>query len=422
MMRLRRLREIAPRPHNFALRHGSRSFQEHEDVSCRDIFRIAIIQRRDTMANEEHFSVLKQGTTAWNTWRNQHPPLQPDLSDTNLSDTNLSNADLTSADLTSANLSEADLSNSNLIGADLTGADLTGADLSNANLVLAYLTGANLTGADLSNANLGSADLSGTNLGGARLGGADLSGTNLSNADLSNANLFAANLGGANLIAANLGGANLVGTNLREATLTECRIYGVSVWDINLTGALQNNLVITPEDEANIAVDNLKIAQFLYLLLNNKEIRDVINTITTKVVLILGCFTPERKATLDAIRNELRTQDYVPILFDFDHPGSRDITETVTTLARLARFIIADLTGARSIPQELAFIIPAFPSVPVQPLLLSSQREYGMLEHFTKFPWVLPVYKYSDLSHLLTSFKKRVIDPAEQKAQKLAQP
>ena len=399
------------------------------------------------MANEEHFSVLKQGTTAWNTWRNQHPPLQPDLSDTNLSDTNLSNADLTSADLTSANLSEADLSNSNLIGADLTsadltGANLTGADLSNANLVLAYLTGANLTGADLSNANLGSADLSGTNLGGARLGGADLSGSNLSNADLSGSNLFAANLvlanltganltganltgadlSNANLFAANLGGANLVGTNLREATLTECRIYGVSVWDINLTGALQNNLVITPEDEANIAVDNLKVAQFLYLLLNNKEIRDVINTITTKVVLILGCFTPERKATLDAIRNELRTRDYVPILFDFDHPGSRDITETVTTLARLARFIIADLTGARSIPQELAFIIPAFPSVPVQPLLLSSQSEYGMLEHFTKFPWVLPVYKYSDLPHLLTSFKKRVIDPAEQKAQKLAQP
>jgi len=409
------------------------------------------------MANEEHFSVLKQGTTAWNTWRNQHPPLQPDLSDTNLSDTNLSNADLTSADLTSANLSEADLSNSNLTGADLTSADLTsvnlgGADLSNANLVLAYLTSANLTGADLSNANLGGADLSGTNLSSANLGGADLSGTNLSNADLSNANLFAANLvlanlfaanlgganltaadlsnanlfaanlGGANLSNANLGGANLVGTNLREATLTECRIYGVSVWDINLTGALQNNLVITPEDEASITVDNLKIAQFLYLLLNNREIRDVINTITTKVVLILGRFTPERKAILDAIRNELRTKDYVPIMFDFDHPGSRDITETVTTLARLARFIIADLTGAKSIPQELAFIVPALPSVPVQPLLLRSQSEYGMFEHFTKFPWVLPVYKYSDLSQLLTSFKKQVIDPAERKARELTKP
>ena len=409
------------------------------------------------MANEEHFSGLKQGTTAWNAWRNQHPLLQPDLSNTDLSNTDLSNADLSSAYLTSTNLSEADLSNANLSGtnltsADLTGVNITGADLSNANLVLAYLTGADLSNADLSNANLGGADLSNANLGGANLGGADLSGTNLSNADLSNANLFAANLvlanligadltsadltgaglsnanlfaanlTGANLSNANLTGANLVGTNLTEATLTGCRIYGVSVWDINLTGALQNNLVITPEDEASIIVDNLKIAQFLYLLLNNQEIRDVITTITTKVVLILGRFTPERKAILDAIRNELRTQEYVPILFDFDQPGSRDLTATITTLARLAHFVIADLTDARSILQELALIVPALPSVPVQPLLLSSQSENSMFEPFTKFPWVLPVHKYSNPSHLLTSLKEKVIKPAEKKAKELTRP
>jgi len=157
-------------------------------------------------------------------------------------------------------------------------------------------------------------------------------------------------------------------------------------------------------------------------LLNNEEIRDVIETIATKVVLILGRFTPERKAILDAIRNELRTHDYVPILFDFDQPDSRDITETVTTLARLARFIIADLTDAKSIPQELAFIVPDLPSVPVQPLLLSSQHEYSMFEHFTKFPWVLPIYQYTDLPNLLTSLKEQVIDPAEHKAQELTKP
>ena len=39
-----------------------------------------------------------------------------------------------------------------------------------------------------------------------------------------------------------------------------------------------------------------------YLLLNNEEIRHVIDTITSKVVLILGRFMPERKAILDAIR------------------------------------------------------------------------------------------------------------------------
>ncbi len=98
-----------------------------------------------------------------------------------------------------------------------------------------------------------------------------------------------------------------------------------------------------------ITVDNLKIAQFIYLLLNNKEIRDVIDTITSKVVLILGRFTSERKRVLDALREELRNHDYLPILFDFEKSTNRDITETVSTLAHIARFVIADITEANVI-------------------------------------------------------------------------
>jgi len=211
----------------------------------------------------------------------------------------------------------------------------------------------------------------------------------------------------------------LVKTNCTKATLTDCRIYGIAAWDVELQEAEQNSLVITDYYQPTITVDNLKIAQFVYLLLNNQEIRNVINTITTKVVLLLGRFTPERKAVLDAIRDELRKQDYVPVLFDFDQPQSRDITETVTTLAHMARFIIAGITDAKSIPQELAFIVPNLPSVPVQPLLVSSQQEYGMFEHFTKFPWVLPIHRYIDLASLLASFKDQIIEPAEKKAKAL---
>lgn len=54
-----------------------------------------------------------------------------------------------------------------------------------------------------------------------------------------------------------------------------------------------------------ITVDNLEVAQFIYLLLNNEKIRQVIDTITSKVVLILGRFTDERKSVIDAIREEL---------------------------------------------------------------------------------------------------------------------
>jgi hypothetical protein len=152
---------------------------------------------------------------------------------------------------------------------------------------------------------------------------------------------------------------------------------------VQLDGAKQENLVITPPREPTITVDNLEVAQFIYLLLNNKKIREVINTITSKVVLILGRFTPDRKAILDALRKTLRTHGYLPILFDFDKPSSRDLTETISTLAHLARFVIADITDARSIPQELKTIVPNLPSVPVQPLILTSQYEYSMFEHFT---------------------------------------
>lgn len=203
------------------------------------------------------------------------------------------------------------------------------------------------------------ADLRAAYLSGAYLSGAYLTWANLYSAFLSEADLNRADLSGADLRGANLTSASLVGTNFEGANLTGCRVYGVSAWDIQLAGAIQSNLVITPQFESVIQVDNLEVAQFIYLLLNNKRIRHVIDTITSKVVLILGRLTPERKAVLDAIREELRRRDYLPILFDFQRPDSKDSTETVSTLANMARFIIADLTDPASVPHELAMIIPA---------------------------------------------------------------
>jgi hypothetical protein len=325
------------------------------------------------MANDEHVALLKQGVDVWNAWRRENPNIRPDLSN-------------------------ADLGLANLIDATLMEANLSGANLTYARLIGAKLSGANLKGANLSVAHLHGADLSGANLLGAKLGGALFIGANLSEANLNEAYLQA---------------ATLVNTDLTGADLTGCRIYGVSAWGLNLERTKQQNLVITRRDEPAITVDNVEVAQFIYLLLNNQNIRNVVDTITSKVVLILGRFTDERNAVLDALREELRKRDYLPILFDFEVPATRDITETISLLARMARFVVADITDARSIPQELAMIVPNLPSVPVQPLLLEGSAEYGMFEHFKRYPWVLETYRYPSLERLIASFGEHVIRPAE---------
>jgi hypothetical protein len=251
-----------------------------------------------------------------------------------------------------------------------------------------------------------------------------LIGANLSRAsgeaNLSWANLSMADFSGADLSEANLGGAQLVQTDFAGADLTGCRIFGISAWRLKLERAKQQSLVITSENEPEITVDNIEVAQFIYLLLHNDKIRDVIDTITSKAVLILGRFTDERKAVLDVLREELRKRDYLPILFDFAVPATRDITETVSLLARMARFIIADLTDPSSIPKELEAIVPGL-AVPVQPLLEGSSRPYAMFKDYWKYDWVLPVYRYEGLELLLATLAEKVIAPAEAKMKALAE-
>jgi uncharacterized protein YjbI with pentapeptide repeats len=225
------------------------------------------------------------------------------------------------------------------------------------------------------------ADLSGANLIEADLRGAVLCEANLREAALNEARLHAANLHGANLREAILYGAALTRTDLTDADLTGCRVHGISAWDLKLEGAKQRDLVITFwPGQPEITVDNLEVAQFIYLLLSNEKIRSVIDTITSKVVLILGRFTPERKAVLDALREELRKRDYLPVLFDFDKPASRDITETVSLLARMARFVIGTSRKRGASRKSSWSLRPTFPSVPIQPLLQEGAGDHPLAE------------------------------------------
>jgi hypothetical protein len=257
--------------------------------------------------------------------------------------------------------------------------------------------------------------LRGADLSRADLFKADLSRANLRRANLRRANLSGADLSRAKLREADLSRAMLLGTNLTDADLTGCRVYGVSAWDLKLEGAKQRDLIITPEDIAAITVDNIDIAQFIYLLLHNQKIRDVIDTITSKAVLILGRFTDERKAVLDALREELRKRNYLPILFDFDKPTSQTTDETITLLARMSRFVVADVSDAKSVLQELRAIVPDLPSVPVQPVITATQEEPGMFDFYRNFRSFLNVHRYASQEQLIADLSEKVIRPAELK-------
>lgn len=400
------------------------------------------------MPAAEHWILLDDDVRCWNQWRAENPEIHPDLSGIslsrrslsaadlnrcNLSGTHLNQTDLSNCDLERANLSSASLLRANLQGANLNRAmacganfagsnlcrsTITDADLSNCHLTEAQLESANLSRTDISKANLYGANLRTAKLKGAKLAWSsltrvDLSGADLSLCDLTGTSFIEADLTGANLWLANLRFARFIDSHLDRANLSGCRVYGVSVWNVSSEAAIESDLVITPPDEVAITVDSLAIAQFVYLLLDSKDIRKTIDTVSSKVVLILGRFTADRMAVLNAIRDALRARDYLPLLFDFEGPSKRDVTETVSTLAHLARFVIADITDARSIPQELMAIVPNLPSVPVQPLLLSSEQEYGMFEHFRRYPWVLKTFEYSGLDALVGSFDHRIVQPAE---------
>jgi uncharacterized protein YjbI with pentapeptide repeats len=343
------------------------------------------------MADKAHLKVLLEGVPAWNTWREEEPTIQPDLEGADLEDKHLSDVDLHAADLSEARLGWATLARANLRGAILVRANLRRSDLCGADLEGANLRWANLTGADLGRTNLRNADLQGVDLSEARLPEANLSGANLAR-------------------------TICVRTVFERADLSGCAIYGIAAWDLAIGGAVQADLRITPDGEQAITVDDLEVAQFLYLMLHNKKIRQAIGTVAKKLVLILGRFTPERKLVLDALRNCLRARGYLPVVFDFDRPEGRDLTETVSTLAHLARFVIADLTAAKSVPHELARIVPHLPSVAVQPLIHEGDDEYAMFEHFQRYPWVLSTYRYQSVQDLVATVQERIIEPAERYA------
>jgi hypothetical protein len=325
------------------------------------------------MGNPDHISILKSGVHNWNQWRRENPTVSPDLS---------------RAELQRLDLYEADFHKTNLVDARMMGVDATRANFEDSDLNGVFINDARAWYARFWKCNLRGAYLWGTDFREADFSGADLSGANLRN-------------------------TQLVMTKFCSAHLDGCKIYGVSAWDVDLQGASQTNLVIShPHHPNQITVGNLEVGQFIYLLLNNAKIREVIDTIGRKGVLLLGRFSGGRMAVLERLQTELSRRDYIPIVFNFEKPETKDFTETVRLLAGMSHFVIVDLTSPRSVPLELQATVPDC-FVPFVPIIEKGEEPFSMFVDLSRKHWVLNPIRYSSVDRLVQVLETDVIAPAE---------
>jgi len=370
--------------------------------------------------------LLKSSVDTWNQWRqeNTHAPL--DFRNAFLMGRFFNGFDFSYCNFRDANLMNCELKKVNFSNSDVSFTDFSGAKLSNAifsetQLVRSQFNHSNLRNVKFSNVVISHTDFTGSLLSEVSIDSSEVdfcvfdvatfSNSIISKASSIASSFFKTDLSQSAFINCNLKGAIFIETNIEQSIFENCNIFGISCWKMIGTPKTMRNLNISDFNENKITLDNLEIAQFLYLLLNNTQIHSVIDNISTKIVLILGRFSEEQKPILDFIRAKLPDYDLIPVIFDFECPKTRDLDETISILASLSKFVIIDITDPRSTPQEMKGFIESHPSIPVQPIIRQGGKVYGMFEHFERYSWVLKIQTYNNLSDLQQNFNEKIISP-----------
>ncbi len=287
------------------------------------------------MAEDDPAKIVLQGPAVWNAWRDRTPsPLL--FSNPHWYD--------------SPGRKGAQLKGGNRL-------DFSGMNLSGASIFGAFAEGLNLRNSLFDGANIEEGDFS----------RADFSGTTFRNTKFNKTIFTDARFDGATFINCNLNRINLTGASFRVKEITETVIYGISAWDLQISkDSKQSKLVIEKtyelysdliqQGKIPMMVDDIELAQFIYYLSDHKRLRGTLNVLNEKGVLLLGRFKDGGLERLYTIRQWLQERGYMAMIFDFTRPDNLSFTETIVTMAGLAKFIIADLSGP-SVGQELKAIL-----------------------------------------------------------------
>lgn len=346
-----------------------------------------------------------------------------DFSESEFSECDLAGAKLWGASFWRSRLRDTSLRQSVMAGGNLAGAEFHGCDCDESDLSCSHLGGVRATKTTFRKGSFRSCDMAGADFGAAhvrRLNNWRISPTGSAYESCQH-EYHAIDCAGADFTGALLEGASLVRTNLNHALLVDVAVYGASVWSVSLEGARQRNIRVTAFDEPPMTVDSLPMAQFIHLLRSANSLRDVIDEVTSKAVLILGRFGQGGLERLRVMAGVVREQGMSPIIFDWDPPRSRDLLETVCVLGRLSSFVLVDLTDPSSVPAEFMAIAQEVRSAPIYPLIHSSQRPFSMFEGVVHGrPAVQALVTFESESDLVEAIRSQIFPQVAMVRSKLA--
>jgi hypothetical protein len=283
------------------------------------------------MTEDDPSRILMHGAAVWNVWRSQNP-----------------------APLTFSSPHWYDCPGRG--GIQLKGKnrmDFSGINLSRASLYRAFAEGLNLRNAEFEGSHVEEGDFSRADFRGQPFA-VPRSTRQSSRVQTSTAR---------HLSTGNLNRVILVGALFRVKEITETAVYGIAAWDLVTSDEMkQSKLLIEKtyefysdliqQGKIQMTVDDIELAQFVYYLNDRKKMRDTLNILNDKGVLLLGRFKDGGLERLYSICEWLQRKGYMAMIFDFARPDNLSLSETVVTMASRSKLILVDLPGA-SVPAEL---------------------------------------------------------------------
>jgi hypothetical protein len=219
----------------------------------------------------------------------------------------------------------------------------------------------------------------------------------------------------------------------RLAVMERGAALGLFDWGLYMVYMSSPEAVLFPrEASAEVATKQAKVrrahlAQAASSVARARELEglnfgEIMSELTRRRVLILGRFKERRLNLLEAIQRHLaqHRNRYIPELFTFKRPDSRDLVESILGFASLSRFVIADLSEPRSVQQELQAIVPNFQSVPIVPIINEGGREFATFASLARRPNVVqPTLRYRNVEDLLRKIDREIVPAAEALREKM---